>query len=89
MQVMETIGLHFFRATLPTMKRRRMLDHAMQQHSIDDEEHSKIGLDWAGEFDPRIMNDCLRVIRDLYRLMHHVLDEWLVLPDDPSSTGSA
>jgi hypothetical protein len=84
MQVMETIGLHFFKATLPEMKRHRMVDAAFRQHTLDDEQHSKIGLDLAAEFDPRTMNDCLRVIRDLYGLMEHVLEEWLEPAETPS-----
>jgi hypothetical protein len=77
MQVMEGIGLSFFRATLGVMRAHRMLTTVMQRHSEDDEEHSKIGLELAGDFDRATMFGCHQVIDDLYRLMGHVLDEWL------------
>jgi pyrroloquinoline quinone (PQQ) biosynthesis protein C len=77
MQVMETIGLHFFKATMPVLKTHRMMATAMRLHTEADEHHSKIGLDLAVDFEPPIMDDCCRVIRDLYRLMGYALDEWL------------
>ena len=79
MQVMEGIGLAFFQATLELMKRHQLMSAVMQQHTEDDQEHWSIGLELADEFDPETMADCHRVIDDLYRLMGHVLDEWLAL----------
>jgi hypothetical protein len=77
MQVMESIGLHFFSATLAVMQRHGMAAEALSQHAEDDEEHSKLGLELAGQFDPRTMSDCKRVIDDIYRLMNFVLEDWM------------
>jgi hypothetical protein len=79
MQVMEGIGHSFFKATLEVMKSHDMMTSVMQQHSEDDEEHSRIGLELADEFDGETMAHCHRVVDDLYDLMRHVLDEWLGL----------
>lgn len=77
MQVMESIGYHFFTATLGVMRSHDMLADAMLQHSEDDEHHSELGLDLIAELDSRTMRDCKRVIEDVYRLMSYVLNEWL------------
>jgi hypothetical protein len=77
MQVMESIGLHFFRATLPVLEARSMLADALRKHTEDDEEHAQFGIELAAGFDDQTAADCRRVIDDLYRLMGHVLDEWL------------
>lgn len=77
MQVMESIGYHFFSATLGVMRQHEMLADAMVQHSEDDEHHSELGLDLLAELDARTMRDCKRVIEDIYRLMGFVLNEWL------------
>jgi hypothetical protein len=77
MQVMESIGYHFFSATLGVMRTHGMLADAMVQHSEDDEHHSELGLDLIAELDARTMRDCKRVIEDIYRLMSFVLSEWL------------
>lgn len=77
MQVMESIGYHFFTATLGVMRSHEMLADAMIQHSEDDEHHSELGLDLIAELDSRTMRDCKRVIEDIYRLMSYVLNEWL------------
>jgi thiaminase len=79
MQVMEGIGLTFFQATLELMDRHQLSSGVMQQHTEDDLEHWKIGLELADEFDAQTMENCHRVVDDLYRLMGHVLDEWLAL----------
>ncbi len=79
MQVMEGIGLAFFQATLEVMQRHQLVSGVMQRHTQDDEGHWKIGLELADEFDDQTMDDCHRVIDDLYRLMGHVLDEWLAV----------
>lgn len=80
MQVMETIGYHFFRTTLHVMKMHEMLDKAFIAHAEDDEEHRHLGLDLAATFDERTMADSLRIISDVYRLMSFVLTEWLDMP---------
>jgi thiaminase len=80
MQVMETIGYHFFRSTLQVMKMHEMLDQAFIAHAEDDEEHRHLGLDLADTFDDRTMADSLRIIEDVYRLMGFVLTEWLDMP---------
>lgn len=77
MQVMESIGFHFFTATLEMMRTHGLLADAMVQHSVDDEHHSELGMDLIGELDTRTLRDCRRVIEDLYRLMGFVLTEWL------------
>jgi hypothetical protein len=77
MQVMESIGYHFFSATLGVMRQHAMLADAMVQHSEDDEHHSELGLDLLAELDARTMRDSKRVIEDIYRLMGFVLNEWL------------
>jgi hypothetical protein len=77
MQVMESIGYHFFAATLKVMQAQNMLADPMVQHTEDDEEHADWGLELARDFDSETMADCRRVVDDLYRLMSFVLDEWL------------
>lgn len=81
MQVMETIGYHFFTATLAVMQSHGMLADALCQHSEDDEAHSQIGLELASEFDGETMKASERVIDELYRLMEFVLDDWLPATD--------
>lgn len=77
MQVMETIGYHFFSATLDVMRKHEMLADAMVEHSEADEHHSELGVELIAELDSRTMRDCKRVIEDIYRLMSFVLNEWL------------
>jgi pyrroloquinoline quinone (PQQ) biosynthesis protein C len=77
MQVMESIGFHFFSATLKVMEAERMLAEAMEKHTDDDEDHSELGVELAAEFDDTTMKTCERVIDDLYRLMSFMLHEWL------------
>jgi thiaminase len=84
MQVMEGIGHGFFKATLEVMKSHGMFTTVMQQHSEEDGQHARIGLELADEFDRRTLDDCHRVIEDLYQLMGHVLDEWLALIKEQS-----
>jgi pyrroloquinoline quinone (PQQ) biosynthesis protein C len=82
MQVMESIGFHFFSATLAVMQAHRMLADALRQHAEDDAGHAQLGLDLAESFDAKTMADCRRIIDDLYRLMDFVLEEWLdVVPE--------
>lgn len=77
MQVMESIGYHFFSATLGIMRHHDMLADAMVEHSEADEHHSELGLDLIAELDSRTMRESRRVIEDVYRLMSYVLNEWL------------
>ena len=77
MQVMESIGYHFFAATLKVMQEQNMLAEPMEQHTEDDEEHAHWGVEFIREFDRSTMQDVTRVIDDLYRLMTFVLSEWL------------
>jgi pyrroloquinoline quinone (PQQ) biosynthesis protein C len=77
MQVMESIGFHFFSATLKLMEAHAMLAEPMIQHTEDDEGHSELGVELAAEFDEVTARNCERVIDDLYRLMSFVLDEWM------------
>jgi hypothetical protein len=80
MQAMESLGYLFFTATLPVMRHHKMASVAMEQHSADDEEHSKLGIEFAEEFDDETLTRSLATIADLYRLMGFVLDEWLGRP---------
>jgi len=77
MQVMESIGFHFFSATLSVMQAHGMLASALSQHADDDAEHASLGLEFAEQFDTCTMADCRRVIDDLYRLMESMLEDWL------------
>lgn len=81
MQVMESIGLHFFSETLKVMRAHDMIAEALLRHAEDDDGHSRLGLELAECFDGRTMSDSRRVIDDLYRLMGFVLDEWLAPAD--------
>jgi pyrroloquinoline quinone (PQQ) biosynthesis protein C len=77
MQVMESIGYHFFSATMVLMQSHGMLAQAMAEHSEADIGHSNLGIELIGDFDDVTMNDCCRTIADIYRLMPLVIDEWL------------
>jgi hypothetical protein len=77
MQVMESIGYHFFRSTLDVMKRHGMMSEAFAAHSEADEDHRFLGSDLVGSFDAQTLAASLRIIDDIYRLMGYVLDEWL------------
>jgi len=77
MQAMESLGYQFFSATLPVLQHHKMMSAAMQAHSEDDEEHSKLGLEFAEQFDDDTLKMSLTTISDIYRLMGYVLDEWL------------
>ncbi len=76
MQVMESIGFHFFSATLAAMRSHGMLADALAQYG-DDEGHAHLGIELAADFDAATMIDCERVVDDLYTLMDFVLREWL------------
>jgi hypothetical protein len=79
MQVMESIGYHFFSATLKLMQSHGLAADAMVQHSEDDLEHANLGLDLLDGLSEATLRDCCRTIRDIYRLMPLVFDEWLGL----------
>jgi hypothetical protein len=85
MQVMESIGYHFFSATLKVMQQHDLMARAMEEHAEDDEEHANLGVELAAHFDERTWHDCRRVINDLYRLFGFVLDEWLGVHNDSPS----
>ena len=77
MQVMESIGYHFFRATLSVLRDHGMMSAAFAEHSEADEDHRSLGLDLVSSFDAHTLADSRRIIQDVYRLMGFVLDEWL------------
>lgn len=79
MQVMESIGYHFFTATLALMQSHGLAADAMVQHSEDDLEHANLGLELIDGFSEATLRDCCRTIHDIYRLMPLVFDEWLGL----------
>jgi pyrroloquinoline quinone (PQQ) biosynthesis protein C len=80
MQVMESIGYHFFSATLKLMQSHALVADAMVQHSEDDLEHANLGLELISSFDEATLRDCCRTIEGIYQLMPLVFDEWLGLP---------
>jgi hypothetical protein len=77
MQAMESLGFQFFSATLPVLEHHKMMADAMVAHSEDDAEHSKLGLEFAEGFDDATLSTSVATIREVYRLMGFVLDEWL------------
>jgi hypothetical protein len=79
MQVMESIGLHVFGATLGLMQEHKLVSTALKQHTEDDEAHSQLGLELIPSFDETTMSTSQRVIEDLYHLMHFVLDNFVAL----------
>jgi ferritin-like protein len=88
MQVMETIGYHFFSATLAIMKNHGMMAQAMQQHADDDEDHANLGVELIADFDDKTMADSRRVICDIYHLMGFMLDDWLLGEGAAAAAGS-
>lgn len=76
MQVMESIGCHFFSATLKAMQANDMVADAIAQHSEDDAAHELLGLELLAFVNDQTMRDCSRIIDDLYRLVALMLDEW-------------
>ena len=78
-QVMESIGYHFFSRTLGVMRAHDMAADALVHHTEADEHHPELGMDLVAGFDDATMGNSLRVVNDLYRLMAFVLDEWLGL----------
>ncbi|HXU00235.1 MAG TPA: iron-containing redox enzyme family protein [Polyangia bacterium] len=79
MQVMETIGLHVFGATLPAVQQYDLASTFLKQHADDDEAHSQMGLDLIPSFDEPTMSTSRRVISDVYRIVHFVLDDFVTL----------
>jgi pyrroloquinoline quinone (PQQ) biosynthesis protein C len=87
MQVMESIGYHFFKETLAIMQLQGMQAEAFAQHAEDDERHLEEGYELIGQFDKETTETTLGVVTDLYRLMEFMLDEWLGVY--PTSAGQA
>jgi thiaminase len=84
-QVMESIGYHFFSETLRVMRTHKMAADALVKHTEDDEDHPELGMELVAQFDAPTMASCTRIVHDIYRLMGFVLDEWLGLePGSPS-----
>ena len=89
MQVMETIGFHVFGATLALMQEYELVSTALKQHTEDDEAHSRLGLEFIPSFDEQTMSTCRRVIGDVYRIMHLVLDDFVALGKKREREGRA
>lgn len=87
MQVMESIGYHFFKETLAIMQLQSLQADAFAQHAEDDERHLEEGFELIAQFDNETTDVALSVVNDLYRLMEFMLDEWLGV--HPTSTGQA
>lgn len=79
MQVMESIGYHFFTETSNVMKLLGMEADAISHHVEADEHHPEIGAELLEDFNDATMADAVRVTNDIYRLMAFVLDEWMGL----------
>ena len=77
MQVMESIGFHFFSETARVMQAYELPGEVMFEHWEADQNHPELGLELVAGFDHETMAHCLRIIDDVYRLMGFVLDEWL------------
>jgi hypothetical protein len=87
--VMESIGYHFFQATSAAMKLHQMSNGAAEEHATEDAGHAVLGIELAARFDEQTMRDSQRVIRDLYRLMPIVFDEWLAAGKLALNAGTA
>jgi pyrroloquinoline quinone (PQQ) biosynthesis protein C len=77
MQVMESIGYHFFAATLDLLTSHGIVAQAIEEHAEADIEHANLGIDMISRLDAETLGDCYRIVSDVYRLMSHVLGEWL------------
>jgi len=88
MQVMESIGFHFFSNTLKVLEAHDLSAEALVHHTEADEHHPEMGWDFVPSFDENTMADCQRVVTDLYRLMGFTLDEWLGLAPTAAVTGT-
>lgn len=77
MQVMESIGYHFFAATLEMLNSHGIVARAIAEHAEADVEHANLGIELLGRLDDGALKDCYRVVADIYRLMSFVLAEWL------------
>lgn len=94
MQVMESIGYHFFAATVDLLTSHDIVAQAIAEHAEADKDHANLGIDMIGRLDEESMSDCYRIVSDVYRLMWHVLTEWLgtradALSDSPSRWGNS
>lgn len=77
MQVMESIGFHFFAATLTMLESHGIVAHAIALHAAADVDHAQLGVDLLTKVAPELMDDCRRIVYDIYQLMSFVLAEWL------------
>ena len=88
MQVMESIGFHFFSNTLKVLEAHNLSAEALVHHTEADEHHPEMGWDFVPSFDENTMADCQRVVKDVYRLMGFTLDEWLGVAPSAAITGT-
>jgi pyrroloquinoline quinone (PQQ) biosynthesis protein C len=82
MQVMESIGCHFFAATLELLQSHGIVARAIAEHAAADIAHANMGLELIDRLDDGMMSDCRRIVSDVYRLMSFVLAEWLDVRTD-------
>lgn len=76
-QVMETIAMHFFGATLTAIRRLGLAEGPFLIHNEADDGHAELGLAVCASLTPVAMQAGARVIDDLFVLMGCVLNEWL------------
>jgi hypothetical protein len=77
MQVLETIGQHFFSHSLEIMKELGLPLKSMQAHTEADDEHSLIGYDLYDQMDAKTLDHALHVVRELFSLMARMITSWL------------
>lgn len=77
--VMETIGLDVFGATFALMDHYGLVSTFLRQHAEEDAGHSQMGIELIPSFDDSTMSTSRRVIGDVYRIMHLVLDDFVAL----------
>jgi len=77
MQVMESIGLHFFEETFKIMEEHGLHSQAFEDHAEDDKVHSERGMDLYMMLGSPVLADAERVISDMFHLMGFVFAEWL------------
>jgi pyrroloquinoline quinone (PQQ) biosynthesis protein C len=77
--VMETIGLDVFGATFPLLEQNGMISTFLKQHAEEDAAHSQMGIELVSSFTDQTMSASKRVISDIFRIMHLVLDDFVAL----------
>jgi hypothetical protein len=77
MQVMETIGMYFYEATLQAMQAHGFECSAFKKHADDGVENSTMGMELYAYLDEQSMSDGKRIIDDLFHMMRFMLDEWM------------